>query len=79
MVVTLRSRGLPDGRVASLEAGPLDGTRFEAWLSCTGAAPFGAGTTSPCIRTAVSVDELQEWAAGMTESDFEALVAKHCP
>lgn len=79
MIVTLRSMALPDGRVAALEAGPLDGALFEAWLSCTGAAEAGAGTTSPSLRTAATVDELQQWASSMTDSELLALVRKFCP
>lgn len=77
-MVTLRTEDLPDGRMAMIEAAPLNEGLWEAWLACM-SPTSGGGTapTSPALRVHEDLDELRAWATALSIDDIVALVARH--
>ena len=76
----LRSGITDDSRYFMLEAGTLSPGQWEAWFACFRVTNrVGVGSTSPTLRVAKSVADLEQWAAGLTDAQLRELAAKYCP
>lgn len=79
-VILLRSGPMGDSRFYTIEAAKLSSSEFyEAWIACGHLSRPNAGSTSDAVKTARSIEELEEWARALEEDEVRALVNPICP